>query len=342
MNYLQRGNRAAVWQSIVTNYSRKLLTYESDRLPALSGIAHQFKSSGFGAYRAGLWQDNLVLDLVWQADHLSGHIDHPEQYIQSDTLGRPERVAPFAKKMKRVSPSWSWISTPLPVRRTDVTARTLEPYDNGNIWYVTADCELGGADPMGRVLSGRVLMQVRMVSFRLQNIDREGNFVLVGVDPEENFQGVSARLIPDLPIGKGSQCGLAVGETVHAAQLFSYHKDGQLSWVALAIRHVDDVSLSDDKLRPDLENVENLERPPSRVGSRRRIANGPAILLNQAISYLKKSYSPSHAGVPAPMPVKGAHGPFVRLGLIEDKLNPLASRLDYDWFRGGDEKIFII
>ena len=54
------------WHIIVQGYTSKNLTYEKDRLPALSGLARRFCQMETGTdYRAGLWRDNLALDLLW-------------------------------------------------------------------------------------------------------------------------------------------------------------------------------------------------------------------------------------------------------------------------------------
>ena len=57
-------NRA--WHAIVQGYTSKNLTYEKDRLPALSGLARRFcQMKTVTDYLAGLWRDNLALDLLW-------------------------------------------------------------------------------------------------------------------------------------------------------------------------------------------------------------------------------------------------------------------------------------
>lgn len=57
----------ALWFELVTLYSRLKLTNESDRLPALSGLAKSFGDLSRGAYLAGLWESDLPKALLWQA-----------------------------------------------------------------------------------------------------------------------------------------------------------------------------------------------------------------------------------------------------------------------------------
>lgn len=74
------------WKSTVESYSTKKLTIETDRLPALSGIAKRFQNVLGGRYLAGLWEQHLVSGLAW-VTYYPGK--RPEKYI---------------------APSWSWAS----------------------------------------------------------------------------------------------------------------------------------------------------------------------------------------------------------------------------------------
>lgn len=76
------------WHSIVEQFSALELTKDTDRLPALSGLAERM-SPFLGRYLAGLWQESLLRDLGWRVDKLlSG--------LQKSEKGR--------------GPSWSWVS----------------------------------------------------------------------------------------------------------------------------------------------------------------------------------------------------------------------------------------
>lgn len=79
------------WQNIVSEYSRRALTFATDTLPALSGLAAKWSSmnvlDGYHVnYLAGLWRRNLDRDLLWKyRDSLDN--DRPPDYI---------------------APTWSW------------------------------------------------------------------------------------------------------------------------------------------------------------------------------------------------------------------------------------------
>jgi len=82
----QTGQRLLrVWSSILSDYSKGKLTYWSDKLVAISGIARLFTQQLEVDYLAGLWREYLVRQLVWYAQ--STPVGHTDQYQ---------------------APSWSW------------------------------------------------------------------------------------------------------------------------------------------------------------------------------------------------------------------------------------------
>lgn len=58
------------WQQHVSDYSRLHLTCESDRLPALAGLARRIHSMRDSEYVGGMWLDSFLADLLWRADVL--------------------------------------------------------------------------------------------------------------------------------------------------------------------------------------------------------------------------------------------------------------------------------
>jgi len=93
---------------MIVRYSALQLTYESDRLPALSGLAKQFAESLHGKvrYLAGLWENDLWRGLGW-ASHAN------TRRSKSLTL-----------------PSWSWIS----MKYLNDAERRLQPHPPDQFW----------------------------------------------------------------------------------------------------------------------------------------------------------------------------------------------------------------
>ena len=54
------------WAQLVETYSVCELTFESDMLPAISGLAHRFAKSLGDVYLAGLWKGNICEGLLWE------------------------------------------------------------------------------------------------------------------------------------------------------------------------------------------------------------------------------------------------------------------------------------
>lgn len=79
------------WYETVWRFSRRNLTFESDKLPALSGLANLIARIHNCTFVAGLWQEDLQVGLSWY-------------------LLRNRNWYEYEVKQVRLGPSWSWIS----------------------------------------------------------------------------------------------------------------------------------------------------------------------------------------------------------------------------------------
>lgn len=75
------------WMNIVEEYTKRSLTYDADKLKAISGVAQKWGAGSGDTYAAGLWRSHLPLGLLW-------------------TFAQPFRPA-FTTYL---APSWSWAS----------------------------------------------------------------------------------------------------------------------------------------------------------------------------------------------------------------------------------------
>ncbi|KAE9377478.1 HET-domain-containing protein [Stipitochalara longipes BDJ] len=124
------------WASIVQQYSSRSLTKETDRFPAISGLAKTFEGRGLGKYIAGLWTHDLPIWLTWR-----------RQYHGS-------RGAAGANSLY-VAPSWSWASM---AAGTQVyfnwdALKGYKPSDS-NVHLLEAVCDPVGVDHTGALRSG--------------------------------------------------------------------------------------------------------------------------------------------------------------------------------------------
>jgi hypothetical protein len=70
------------WYFIVEAYAERNLTFETDQLPALAGIAKIVGRLIGYSYKAGLWEEDLLRDLLWNLK--SGHdgwAEYPNHYV---------------------------------------------------------------------------------------------------------------------------------------------------------------------------------------------------------------------------------------------------------------------
>lgn len=90
-------SRRSVWQNIVKDYSRLNLTFASDRLIAIAGMAAELGSIWDGGvqYHAGLWSFHLRSSLLWYS------------------------MKPSIPAKDFIAPSWSWASVSKPIQWFD-------------------------------------------------------------------------------------------------------------------------------------------------------------------------------------------------------------------------------
>ncbi|TAQ89930.1 hypothetical protein B7494_g1782 [Chlorociboria aeruginascens] len=81
-----------IWVPIVEHYSAALLTYASDRLAAIDGVAQRLCRRGADDYQYGLWSDSLVIQLQWYRYDMSA------EFVEDD--------------LRSKFPTWSWASCP--------------------------------------------------------------------------------------------------------------------------------------------------------------------------------------------------------------------------------------
>lgn len=109
------------WQYVIWDYTRRELGRGGlDKLNAVGGIAEQFGSVWSSRYLAGIWEHNLLEDLLWRRS------------IASDPVARAEIYR---------APSWSWASMDGIVDGTAQT-KTLQVGQPGVLHCDVMECEV--------------------------------------------------------------------------------------------------------------------------------------------------------------------------------------------------------
>ncbi|KAF2654971.1 HET-domain-containing protein [Lophiostoma macrostomum CBS 122681] len=101
-------NFPAGWQNIVSEYTRRQMTYSKDRLPALDGLTKAYtphdklirRTFDSGSYIAGMWFSYIPQLLPWYT------VETPNTHVPVTHDRMPQSYAP----------SWSWASVLAPVQ----------------------------------------------------------------------------------------------------------------------------------------------------------------------------------------------------------------------------------
>lgn len=90
-----------LWYYIMRNYQKRSLSKESDRLPAVAGIAKVLESreTETGRYFAGLWEGDFRNGMCWEVVANDSDSKHDQSFHSND------------EAHAIVVPSWSWAST---------------------------------------------------------------------------------------------------------------------------------------------------------------------------------------------------------------------------------------
>lgn len=137
--------KVEAWYFIVSEYTRRDMTYMSDRLPGISGIATCWERAERDTYHAGLWERELPRHLLWFSHSVGlmaptrGSVRHPDYY----------------------APSWSWAS---------ITGAVIHMRDAGEIRVRVVDVSTEPAteNPFGPVKRGNLVLACRLIPIKLQ------------------------------------------------------------------------------------------------------------------------------------------------------------------------------
>jgi hypothetical protein len=141
------------WKRLVEQYSTRKLTMDSDKLPALSGLANMIARETGDTYLAGLWKSNLLEELNWC-------VKAYEPTHQCDDSEHDHAMPPATKSAvkypdKYRAPSWSWASIDAEIECHSLDAGPLAT-------CVDVRVQPLGKDGFGRVASGKLTLKVSM------------------------------------------------------------------------------------------------------------------------------------------------------------------------------------
>jgi hypothetical protein len=162
------------WNNLIyKDYTRLGFTFNTDILPALTGIASLFQKQLNDTYLAGLWQKSLPRSLLWHRDKSAWLRKHPQ-----DSLPSPRAQQEY------IAPTWSWASAPGLANSEDVL---IQGYGS---WtrlarMKGAKCALHGSNIYGRVSDGYLVLAapLRPVGVHCYKYDEEYGYTQYSLKP---------------------------------------------------------------------------------------------------------------------------------------------------------------
>lgn len=138
--WLQFNSDATIsqWESAVSEFTSRSLSYGSDRLPAISGLAARYQTALKTQYHAGLWSGYVIEGLLWAADH--------NLFTASAQRWRFHHV-----RIVPQVPSWSWASILLPIVKAPHQTRLRRDEEYSHVTLIQILCKPMTSNPFGAV-----------------------------------------------------------------------------------------------------------------------------------------------------------------------------------------------
>ena len=172
------------WYEVVTEYTRRQLTYSSDALPALSGVASKWSSKVSGRYFAGLWEFEFLRSLAWK------------------TNGSGKRAY-----KEYVAPSWSWASIRKDIEFLKAGYQTISFVTINEIF-----CQPKGKDPFGQIADAYIVLSGIVLEGTLKGSKEttRGRSGFMEVD----------RVVNEVNLDSYEECTALIGKRVYFLRLF--------------------------------------------------------------------------------------------------------------------------
>jgi len=126
-------NAYRLWSRIVYGYTGGALSYESDKLIGISGIAARMQDVINDEYLAGMWRRHLACQLLWQVYRLEKHV-------------------PRTRSLEYRAPTWSWASM---IGQVEHACEIHFPdHRDLTVDILDATVELSTENPFGQIKGG--------------------------------------------------------------------------------------------------------------------------------------------------------------------------------------------
>lgn len=137
------------WYQVLADYTSRDLTFQEDKLVAISGIAQIIGDYLDDEYHAGIWANNLPQGLLWSP-------------YEEETFPNPPHKATLPHDYR--APSWSWASVESPIAGF-LCKMTFQAKPLATVLDVQV--ELRGSNKYGQVTSGHLEIKGCLREFRV-------------------------------------------------------------------------------------------------------------------------------------------------------------------------------
>jgi hypothetical protein len=174
------------WDHLIETYSRRKLSFASDRLPALAALAEKIQPMIGGEYVCGFWKKDLQEQLQWRAIYSCQPLpgaEHPEQTYDA--------------------PTFSWMSIR---NHNEIHLRNILSTTDSHVRFETSilniHCTLKGANKYGKVIDGFLAVEGPLIKVNLK-VEMKCDFPLQLSQSASEGQGVKTWYAVDT-WGRGS------------------------------------------------------------------------------------------------------------------------------------------
>jgi hypothetical protein len=101
------------WLTLINEYRARNLSFKTDRIIAIAGIARAFAHLGNLTYLAGLWKECLPLTLLWYISHKSSLLARAHNGIPAGKLFDYTVQVQEAVDAPEAIPTWSFFRSPV-------------------------------------------------------------------------------------------------------------------------------------------------------------------------------------------------------------------------------------
>ncbi|KAF5643442.1 heterokaryon incompatibility protein [Fusarium tjaetaba] len=184
------------WFRFIEEYSRRALTFSSDRLPAISGIIHACKPPPGEVYLAGIWKSSLPEALLWRVSERTQNIEGP--IVAPITDGTNDKSSAIVARQGYVAPSWSWASANKEVDFEDFQFTRFKGVSA--LEFISCSTTLvdssADADPYGRVRAGYLEVRGKLCKAAVTR-SSDPKFMCAWKLSSQGFFQVPAKFFPD-------------------------------------------------------------------------------------------------------------------------------------------------